>query len=115
MSEKELYRRLGRAVAERREELELTQDKVASQLGLSRASLANIENGRQRIMVHQLFRLANALKRKSILELVPAAWAFDDDLPIKATGEPLSAEEQLSVEKVLASALADDRRRKKSA
>ena len=53
----ELYRRLGRAVADRRRELGLTQNIVAEKLGLSRASLANLEIGRQRIMVHQLLRL----------------------------------------------------------
>ena len=58
----ELYRRLGRAVADRRRELGLTQSTVAEKLGLSRASLANLESGRQRIMVHQLFALVNALK-----------------------------------------------------
>jgi len=54
MSDMEFYRRLGRAVAKRRDELGLTQGEVAEKLGLSRASLANLENGRQRIMVHQL-------------------------------------------------------------
>jgi len=34
----ELYRRLGRQVAKRRGELELTQGDVAAKIGLSRAS-----------------------------------------------------------------------------
>ena len=73
MSDMELYRRLGRQVAKRRGELELTQGDVAAKIGLSRASLANLENGRQRIMVHQLFALVNALK----LEFDPGSRARD--------------------------------------
>jgi transcriptional regulator with XRE-family HTH domain len=115
MSEKELYRRLGRAVAARREQLELTQEKVARQLGLSRASLANLESGRQRIMVHQLFRLVNALKVTSILDLVPPQWEFEADLPdIKVVGDRLNPKEESSIKSALAEALADTRARRNS-
>jgi transcriptional regulator with XRE-family HTH domain len=108
VSEKELYRRLGRAVAERRAELGLTQGQIAAQLGLSRASVANLENGRQRIMVHQLYALANALKFKSILDLVPPTWSFAMSLPeVKVSGPPLSPRQQSSVEALLAVAFAD--------
>ena len=62
MSDMELYRRLGRAVGERRRGLGLSQAEVAERIGMSRASLASLETGRQRIMVHQLFALADALK-----------------------------------------------------
>jgi hypothetical protein len=66
-------------------------------------------------MVHQLFRLANILKLNSILDLVPAAWTFDAELPeIKVKGRPLTPQEQSAVQGVLASALADDRRRKRT-
>jgi transcriptional regulator with XRE-family HTH domain len=113
MSDKEFYRGLGRAVADRRDKLGLTQEQVAAQLGLSRASLANLENGRQRIMVHQLFALANALKLNSILDLVPAKWAFDSPLPkIKISGAQLSPSQQSSVQTLLATAFGEGRRRK---
>lgn len=116
MSDAELYRRLGRAVAERRRMLGLTQSDVAEKLGLSRASLANLENGRQRIMVHQLFGLVNALKLRSILELVPESWVPTGPLPdIKvAGGEPLSAQEKSAVESLLASAFAEGGTRKRT-
>ena len=111
----ELYRRLGRAVADRRRELGLTQSAVAEKLGLSRASLANLENGRQRIMVHQLFALVNALRLKSILELVPEAWAPPEPLPdIKVSGSSLSRQQQSAVETLLASVFAEDRLKKRS-
>lgn len=114
MSNMELYRRLGQAVAERRAELGLTQSDVAEKLGLSRASVANLESGRQRIMVHQLFALVNALKLKSILDLVPETWVAAEPLPeIKVSGLPLSPQQQSSVESLLASAFAEERVRKR--
>ena len=94
MVDMELYRRLGRMVAERRRDLGLTQEEVAVRLGLSRASLANLESGRQRIMVHQLFALVNALKLKSILDLVPKSWEPPEPLPeIKISGLALSPQQ----------------------
>lgn len=116
MSDMELYRHLGRAVAKRRDELGMTQAEVATKLGLSRASLANLENGRQRIMVHQLFALVHALKLNSILELVPETWIASEPLPeIKVTGGTvLSPQQQLSVESLLASAFAEEVLRKRN-
>ncbi|TWI31109.1 helix-turn-helix protein [Mesorhizobium tianshanense] len=116
MSDMELYLGLGRAVAKRRVELGMTQGEVAEKLGLSRASLANLENGRQRIMVHQLFALVNALKLKSILDLVPQTWVPAEPLPeIKVTDGPaLSPQEQSGVASLIASALAEERLRKRA-
>ena len=115
MSDMELYRRLGRAVAERRGELGITQSAVAEKLGLSRASLANLENGRQRIMVHQLFALVDALKLKSILDLVPKVWMPQEPLPeIRLSGSTISPREQSGVESLVASALVEGRLRKRS-
>ncbi|MGC9954508.1 MAG: helix-turn-helix transcriptional regulator [Rhizomicrobium sp.] len=115
MSEMELYRRLGRAVAVRREELGLTQQQVGAQLGLSRASVANIENGRQRIMIHQLFGLTNALKLDSVLELVPEKWVFDTPAAdLKVTDGTLSPKQESGVQGFLVTAMAGDRRRKRT-
>ncbi len=114
MSDMELYRRLGRQVAKRRGELELTQGDVAAKIGLSRASLANLENGRQRIMVHQLFALVNALKLESILDLVPATWEAAEPLhEIKLAGASLTPQQQSGVERLVASAVAEELVRKR--
>lgn len=56
-----LYRRIGTTIKGRRQQLGLTQQQLATVLGISRASLANIETGRQRLLVHQLYRLADKL------------------------------------------------------
>jgi len=57
-------------VRQRRRRLELPQADLARRLGISRATLANIETGRQRILVHQLYSLAKALEMK-LAELLP--------------------------------------------
>jgi transcriptional regulator with XRE-family HTH domain len=71
MDERELYRELGRAIAGRRKHLEFTQQAVAKRAGMSRASLANIEVGRQKVLVHQLYGLAAALSLDSPARLLP--------------------------------------------
>ncbi len=55
------YKSLGDLIRRRRKQLKLTQDKLAARLHVSRASIANIETGRQKVLVHQLFDLAAAL------------------------------------------------------
>ena len=56
-----LYKRLGTIIKERRHQLGFTQEYLSRQLGISRASLANVETGRQRVLVHQLYQLAEKL------------------------------------------------------
>lgn len=62
MNEKQFYEDLGEMVAARRRQQGLNQAQVAQQAGMSRAALANIEVGRQRVLVHQICRLAETLK-----------------------------------------------------
>jgi transcriptional regulator with XRE-family HTH domain len=71
MTEMDVYRALGRAIRKRRKELGLTQADVAERIGLARASLANIETGRQKVLLHQIYRLVAALQLQSIIDLVP--------------------------------------------
>ena len=56
-----LYLELGLLVRKNRRKLELTQDALGERVGLSRTSITNIESGRQKILIHQLFLLAEAL------------------------------------------------------
>lgn len=95
----ELYRLLGQNVARLRNDSGRTQAEIAAQIGLTRASLANIETGRQKVLMHHVFRLANALGCASILELVPERFLFaDDHQPVSVHGSPLNQQQHAQVE-----------------
>lgn len=66
----ELYLALGKNVQHYRRAAKMTQAELARELGLTRPSIANIEVGRQRILLHHVFVLANAL-RVSVDDLCP--------------------------------------------
>jgi len=83
MTDLEIYRLIGSRIAARRKDLRLKQVEVAEQIGLTRASLANIEKGRQKIMLHQIYKLVEALKTDSIVDLVPSRFSTSvPDVPI---------------------------------
>ena len=71
MVEKEIYIALGQAVSTRRKQLGLTQAKLAAQIGISRASIASIESGRQNVLLHHVYKLATALGIVKISDLLP--------------------------------------------
>lgn len=56
-----LYRAIGGRIAASRQERGVRQSDLAVAVGLTRASVANIENGGQRIQVHTLIAAAQAL------------------------------------------------------
>lgn len=72
VDERATYRAFGRAVADRRRSMRKTQLEVAQQIGLSRASLANIERGEQKVFLHQILALTEALELESSHEIVPS-------------------------------------------
>ena len=70
MEPDQIYKYLGRRIKDLRKGLHQTQEQLAKQVGISRASLANIESGRQQLLVHHLFSLANALQLESPAQLL---------------------------------------------
>jgi transcriptional regulator with XRE-family HTH domain len=72
VDERAIYRAFGRAVANRRKSMTKTQLEVAQHIGLSRASLANIERGEQKVFLHQILALTEALELDSSHEIVPS-------------------------------------------
>ena len=56
-----LYRLIGRRVLKRRKEQRFSQEELADLIGVSRTSITNLEHGRQRIPLHQLVGVADAL------------------------------------------------------
>ena len=57
----DLYGEVGRKLRQARVTQGLSQERLAQQLGISRASVVNIEAGRQRAPLHLLWQLAEAL------------------------------------------------------
>ena len=74
MNPKSVYRHIGALIRSRRKKFKprLTQEKLANRIGISRASLANIEIGRQTVPVHQLYAFAEALDLSPSDFLLPA-------------------------------------------
>jgi transcriptional regulator with XRE-family HTH domain len=97
MNPESIYRHIGILVRDRRKKLKLTQETLAARLGISRASLANIETGRQKVLVHQLYGFAATLDLMPI-ELLPPVerLALDGDwreLPLPSDLKPQQREQ----------------------
>ena len=66
----DLYRHLGRQIRILRDTAEIKQEDLATRVGLSRASIANIEAGKQAVPLHLLLAIARSLGT-TIDRLVP--------------------------------------------
>ena len=79
-----IYPQLGRRIRQLRVGRQFTQEQLGARLEppVTRASIANIESGKQRLLVHTLLQLAH-LFEVSVEELLPA--------PSTATGSPVAA------------------------
>lgn len=96
MNDMDVYKLLGSRAATRRKQLKLKQDEVAKQIGLSRASVANLETGRQKILLHHVYRLAAALELRSIMELIPNTLVEIE--PVNFTGDAVSEQQKTTLE-----------------
>lgn len=65
-----IYRVFGQKLRELRVRKQIPQQELATLSGLTRASIANIESGRQRVLLHQVVEFAAALK-VDLAEIVP--------------------------------------------
>ena len=92
MKPEPIYRHIGAIIRAKRRQRDLSQRELAQRLHISRATLASIETGRQRVLAHQLYELAATLDMKpaDLLPPLPAAspekgWA---ELPMPAGLKP---------------------------
>lgn len=67
-----LYQMFGSRVRALRERKNVTQEELGRRIDLSRTSIVNIEKGRQRVLLHQVVEIADALDAKPA-ELLPKA------------------------------------------
>lgn len=109
MSDDEIYKVFGRSVAARRRELDLTQTKLAARVGMSRASIANIESGRQNVLLHHVYSLASALAVAKLSDILPAPARpmRHEDLEVIRWDEsaPVTAQSRAQITDMIASAM----------
>ena len=79
-SSQDTYREVGQAIRRYRGGAGRTQAQLAAEIDISRTSLANIEAGRQQVLVHHLYAIADALDldSPSLLMPVPQASTLHD-------------------------------------
>lgn len=107
MAEEAIYKAFGRAVSIRRRKLDLTQAELAARVGMSRASVANIESGRQSVLLHHVYGLAEALEIAKVSDLLPARPSIPEDADmIKLSDDAATPLEKTLVSNLIESALA---------
>jgi DNA-binding XRE family transcriptional regulator len=90
IDEQRLYAALGEKVRKLREAQlgvrgKLTQSELAEMVGLERTSITNIERGNQKVPLHVLFRICEALK-SPVMEALPnigEVQAIKTELPLE--------------------------------
>lgn len=103
MREREIYRDFGKKIADFRNSHNLTQAQLARQIGLSRASLANIERGEQRVYLHQLLALSAALAPVPFEELLPSMDRAAAKADVTLSGDKLSRAQERAVKELVSS------------
>jgi DNA-binding XRE family transcriptional regulator len=69
----QIYKTLGQSITVLRRKSEITQQQLADAIGVSRASIANIERGEQRVFLDQAVALTTFFELSGIDALVAAA------------------------------------------
>lgn len=108
MSGEAIYKAFGQAVATRRKGLKLTQAALAARVGISRASIANIESGRQNVLLHQAYRLAEALQFAKVSDLLPPPPkpALQEDIAMNLSDDSVTPRGKAQISDLIANALA---------
>ncbi len=79
---------------------------------MTRASIANIETGRQRVMLHDVFALVEALGGRSILDFVPERVPRESVRDVEFAGDGASKEDQRAMLQMIELATAGTRSRR---
>jgi transcriptional regulator with XRE-family HTH domain len=85
-----IYKRIGLEVAQRRKGLGVTQKDLSGAIGISRAAVANIERGDQRVFFDQIVAICSYLGIKSIDELLSAQATLVHAVPVRGTTARMS-------------------------
>jgi transcriptional regulator with XRE-family HTH domain len=101
MNQRQFYAEVGRRIRLARKACTLTQESLASRVSLTRTSITNIEQGRQKFPLHMLAELADALQVAPTALLPDAPAHQDADLDQALVGRSL--EEQAWIRSALSS------------
>jgi len=117
MTGEAIYKAFGNAVSTRRKALGLTQAQLANKVKMSRASIANIESGRQNVLLHHVYALATALGFAKVSDLLPSLpqKSFGGELKMtlsnqRLSNQTLSEQEEAQVDDLISSVLAPRRK-----
>jgi len=107
VSKHPIYKEIGIRIRNWRKANGMKQEVLAGELGISRGSLANIETGKQSILVHQIYNFSRALKVKPH-EFLPDAVTEASSTPQVVLSQPtnivLSPAQQRQIANVLSEA-----------
>lgn len=97
-----IYASLGQAIARHRARLRMTQQNLADAVGISRASVANIERGEQRVYVDQVLSFVDAFGLAGFDELVAGAeYEKSSGSSVSLSGDKLKRTQRRQVRDVL--------------
>ena len=91
------YKQVGERIRKERTTRKVSQEALAMAVGLKRTSISNIEKGRQRLLLHTFYEIADTLKSKPIDLLPPTMTPQLISATSSKTLQMLSAEERAFV------------------
>ena len=99
----QIYKTLGQSISTLRRKSEITQQQLADSIGISRASIANIERGEQRVFLDQAVAIAAFFDLAGIDELVIAVQEEEGvaGSRINLSGDRLSRAQKREVSELL--------------
>jgi transcriptional regulator with XRE-family HTH domain len=87
----------------------MTQQQLADAVGISRASVANIERGEQRVFLDQVVAIASLFELSGLDELMSAAHAEPAiATEIKLSGDRLNRSQRREINELLEALLTED-------
>lgn len=87
-----IYRDIGRRIQKAREESGLSQEELASALGITQSALSNYELGKRRLYLANLEQLANVLGRPLSYFMEEEKQPNDGDSRKQASGDEVTSE-----------------------
>lgn len=105
----QIYKTLGQGITALRRKSNITQQQLADAVGISRASVANIERGEQRVFLDQAVAIASFFELGSLDELMSAAHAETAaGTQIQLSGDRLNRAQRREVSQLLEELLTED-------